>query len=82
MILNTQQQQQTNDNELAAKNTQLSILQAELDEAKSTVSQLEERQRQQREKHQQILTDLLPSDIRNQLSNDNQVNINLDPFVE
>ncbi|CAF3904570.1 unnamed protein product [Rotaria magnacalcarata] len=70
--LNTQQQQQTNDNELAAKNTQLSILQAELDEAKSTVSQLEERQRQQREKHQQILTDLLPSDIRNQLSNDNQ----------
>ncbi|CAF3462757.1 unnamed protein product [Rotaria socialis] len=70
--LNTQQQQQTNDNELAAKNTELSTLQAELDEAKSTVSQLEERQRQQREKNQQILTELLPSDIRNQLSNDNQ----------
>ncbi|CAF3407819.1 unnamed protein product [Rotaria sp. Silwood1] len=58
--------------ELDAKNAEISTLQTELDQVKSTISQLEERLHQEHEKQRQILTDLLPSDIRNQLSHDNQ----------
>ncbi|CAF4252289.1 unnamed protein product [Rotaria sp. Silwood2] len=58
--------------ELDARNTEMSALRTELDQVKLTVSQLEERLRQEGEKQRQILTDLLPSDIRNQLPHDNQ----------
>jgi hypothetical protein len=37
-------------------------------------SQLDERLRQEQEKHKQFLSELLEQDIRNQLPSDNQVN--------
>ncbi|CAF0896295.1 unnamed protein product [Rotaria sordida] len=67
-----QQTAESYNNELAAKNIEIGTLRTELNEVKSIISQSEERLRQEHERQRKILTDLLPSYIRNQLPHDNQ----------
>jgi len=70
------QHDETQNNELAAKNAQIDALRVELEEAKakndSTNSQSNERLRQEQDKQKQFLIELLEQDVRNQLPNDNQ----------
>ncbi|CAF5121399.1 unnamed protein product, partial [Rotaria magnacalcarata] len=69
----------TRNNALAAKAAQVDALQSELAEAKANndaiKSQLDEHARQEKYNQKQILIELLAQDVRNQLPNDNQVNI-------